>query len=1319
MKRFLRLTITAFLLVAFALPLVPPQQVLAAGWLANYDYRKEITITGTTEGAVTDYAMKLRVFKEGKLVSYSGSDESIAQYRPYEIGLAFGSGDYDYEVYAGNPVVEAGPEAYDIRMAKDSWIISIDDKFVMYYTGHDAADVHSINVAESYDGVNWIKYDSNPIMEKQGAGWEALGVARASVYDTEAVGANRYRMLYMAAGAGPVWQIGYAFSADGYAWTRGGANPVIPTGVGWESEHTGAPSPIVKIGSTYYVYYEGYSYPRWKIGLVTFTDFEGVYTKHGSNPVFTPRTLATQYLDDTLPIATTTVTVLDTSVFEVGEPVWLRDVSTNNLMFNRVDSITDATHLELEDVADQEYETDDVIRSWMYRSVAYMDVRYENETWKMTYTAFESTGTVDRRVTGYATSDDGINWDVDFVNSPPIPYDLDGGGWDDRHVSDPRIFQGDFANKVFLNGILQDDFDDIRFTKTDGTTELDFWVETNSVVSGVTATIWVEFDSIAASPGTETFYIYWGNNAAVDASDGDATFDFFDDFPGAAIDGAKWDLVNAPTVVVAGSTVTVTNPGAAAYKAIRSDNTFDKYGRLRYEGSLKSGVTSANAKNAIALGTLGSLGAPIVAQLWGLGGGDIFRAGSVGLYDDHAYADGDDALHVVQADWVAANVYWYIDEFLVETNDNDIPAVDLNVEAIVNKTTAPSEAVLDWIFYDEDIVIPEPAWTTWGATESTYATVVTYLATELASTSVKFNGEITDTGTTNVVERGFEYGLTTAYGNDWTEGGVFAAEPYDHIITGLDNDTTYHYRAMARNTSGWAYGEDKVFSTTDVDIPSATTTAIITYSSETATLPGTLDSLGAYSPVYVSFEYGETTAYLDGPTADQTETAPGAITADVTGLTPNTLYHYRIRVRYDGSYVYGADETFTTNALGAPTLTTGSAVGISNTGATIQGTLTSLGDYSPVYVYFEYGLTAGYGASGSPTSDQTKTSTGGLNAAISGLSPDTLYHYRMVVRYGAALTVNGADATFTTTTSGEPGVDDPDDLRIDDVKIFTNYLEPGDMLVVLAFRIVYDSGKPVLDIGEYFDNQLLDATTVKAQLPVTSWGYRPGSIYLNADSAPAWSGSYRVKIIGTPDKWGVPPETYRDITAGDYQSSLTQLDSWVILLAESIESFEQSLNEYYPDLVVTAPGGARALTSEGGGMFNTGIPGLSTVRPNIFSAVTGWLIPGAPAVHDTTPSKEAMTTENMGDYIEGLLSGAADFLEMETTTLGGFVFGGAYIIIACIMGAMLGGALVGMGLASPVLIMGAWFGLVSPALLMVIAMIFVFFIVKAIWLGST
>jgi hypothetical protein len=88
------------------------------------------------------------------------------------------------------------------------------------------------------------------------------------------------------------------------------------------------------------------------------------------------------------------------------------------------------------------------------------------------------------------------------------------------------------------------DGSDVRFTATDGVTLLPYWIESWNPSQG-TASLWVQVPSIPVS-GT-TIYLYYGNSAATTASNGNATFNFFDDFSytssgSPAIDPSKWSF---------------------------------------------------------------------------------------------------------------------------------------------------------------------------------------------------------------------------------------------------------------------------------------------------------------------------------------------------------------------------------------------------------------------------------------------------------------------------------------------------------------------------------------------------------------------------------------------------------------------------------------------------------------------------------------------------------------------------------------------------------------------------------------------------------
>ena len=81
------------------------------------------------------------------------------------------------------------------------------------------------------------------------------------------------------------------------------------------------------------------------------------------------------------------------------------------------------------------------------------------------------------------------------------------------------------------------DGSDIRFTDEDGTTQLSYWIEKWDPTGE--SIIWVKVPEIPAG-GTKTIYLYYGNPSASSASDGDATFVFFDGFDGSGLDTSKW-----------------------------------------------------------------------------------------------------------------------------------------------------------------------------------------------------------------------------------------------------------------------------------------------------------------------------------------------------------------------------------------------------------------------------------------------------------------------------------------------------------------------------------------------------------------------------------------------------------------------------------------------------------------------------------------------------------------------------------------------------------------------------------------------------------
>jgi len=109
---------------------------------------------------------------------------------------------------------------------------------------------------------------------------------------------------------------------------------------------------------------------------------------------------------------------------------------------------------------------------------------------------------------------------------------------------------GASGEDVDCGGNILSSFNDLRFTKANGNTLLDYWIESiTGTAPNQLAVVWVEFDSIAT---TETaFYMYYGNESASSASSGANTFILFDDFErGNDGDAVGGDWAGSPSSLV-------------------------------------------------------------------------------------------------------------------------------------------------------------------------------------------------------------------------------------------------------------------------------------------------------------------------------------------------------------------------------------------------------------------------------------------------------------------------------------------------------------------------------------------------------------------------------------------------------------------------------------------------------------------------------------------------------------------------------------------------------------------------------------------------
>ena len=305
-------------------------------------------------------------------------------------------------------------------------------------------------------------------------------------------------------------------------------------------------------------------------------------------------------------------------------------------------------------------------------------------------------------------------------------------------------------------------------------------------------------------------------------------------------------------------------------------------------------------------------------------------------------------------------------------------------------------------------------------------TVETGLPSSVTQTSATLSATVNPNGG-EVGKCEFEYGETTSYGKtapcSFLPGSGTSAVEVTAAISGLSANTTYHYRISATNPSGTSKGSDETTKTLLGNAPTVVTKAASSVTQTSATLSATVNPNGG-EVGKCEFEYGETTSYgISAPCSflPGSGTSAVEVTAAISGLSANTTYHYRISATNPSGTSKGSDETTKTLLGNAPTVVTKAASSVTQTSATLSATVNPNGG-EVGKCEFEYGETTSYGKT-APCSflPGSGTSAVEVTAAISGLSANTTYHYRISATNPSG-TSKGSDETTKTLLGNAPTV---------------------------------------------------------------------------------------------------------------------------------------------------------------------------------------------------------------------------------------------------------------------------------------------------------
>lgn len=320
-----------------------------------------------------------------------------------------------------------------------------------------------------------------------------------------------------------------------------------------------------------------------------------------------------------------------------------------------------------------------------------------------------------------------------------------------------------------------------------------------------------------------------------------------------------------------------------------------------------------------------------------------------------------------------------------------------------------------------------------GVTPGGAPTVLTNPASGVYETSATLNGQVNPNGANT--SYWFEYGTNQSLGrttNMQNAGTGTALISIASSVSGLAQNTTYYFRAVAQNSYGTSYGSILSFVTnggggTNHEAPYVQTYNATNVDQYSATLRGSVDPNGSATSYW--FEYGR--YYSLGQSTNMQSLGSGDYANDVSryisGLVPDETYYYRVVAQNAYGTSYGSIMSFVTDNNGYNTglyVQTDSATGVGRNSATLNGRVESNYGYQNnyqyqyVYAWFEYGVN--YNSLSMSTSQQSMGaySSSDFSRSVSGLSSGTTYYYRAAARTNNGNTAYGQTRSFTTTGSG-------------------------------------------------------------------------------------------------------------------------------------------------------------------------------------------------------------------------------------------------------------------------------------------------------------
>jgi uncharacterized protein (TIGR02145 family) len=283
---------------------------------------------------------------------------------------------------------------------------------------------------------------------------------------------------------------------------------------------------------------------------------------------------------------------------------------------------------------------------------------------------------------------------------------------------------------------------------------------------------------------------------------------------------------------------------------------------------------------------------------------------------------------------------------------------------------------------------------------------------EITTSSALSGGAISDDSGAPIISRGvcWSNSENPTIEDNKTVVNVEAAS-FNSSLSQLLPKTKYYVRAYATNNAGTGYGNILSFTTLG-DKPGTNALSTTNIQINSSTINGSVNPFSLST--IVTFEWGTTTNYGNSIVASQSPVTGNNLvnlSADLSGLAPGTIYHFRLKAENSLGVAYSGDLTFKT--LGdIPSITINDATNIQLNSVVINGSVNP--NYLPTIVAFEWGITSNYGNIISSIQNPfTGNTSVNLSTRLPGLAPGTIYHFRLKAENSLGI-IYSNDKTFKT-----------------------------------------------------------------------------------------------------------------------------------------------------------------------------------------------------------------------------------------------------------------------------------------------------------------